>query len=65
MEQSIIEADPKRLAAVGVALTITLLALYVFDLSRPVGASVLLGLLLLLLGGFGWHIRDRGTPERR
>ncbi len=65
MEHSIIEADPKRLGAIAVALTVTLLALYVFDLSPAVGASVLVALLLLLLGGFGWHFRDRGTPERR
>ncbi len=64
MERSIIEADPKRLAAIAVMLTITLLGLYVFDLSRAIGGGVLLGLLLLLLGGYGWQLRDGGTPDR-
>jgi hypothetical protein len=57
MQNPMVEVDRRRLGSMGVILTITLLAVYVFDLPRLVGGAALIGLLLLLLGGYGWRFK--------
>lgn len=58
MQNPMVEVDRRRLGSMGVILTVTLLAVYVFDLSWVVGGATLIGLLLLLLGGYGWRFKD-------
>jgi hypothetical protein len=56
MEQPTIEVNKKKFGMMAALLLATVLAVYVFDLPPAIGIIGQLGLLVLMLGGFGWHM---------